>query len=226
MRALFWVLLAGNIIFFAMMQYGGWPSGGHEVQAQPVLHPDKIRLLDMREMQAEQTHEAAAPSLASVAAGAEKCFEWGEFSGTDLARATTALAALQLGDKLARREVEHIVGYWVYIPPLKDKVAVNQKIAQLKARGVQEYFVVTEAGEWHNAISLGVFKTQEAAQGFLESLRTKDVRSAQAGERTSKFKMTVFMLNELNPQAQEGLTAIQKEFAGSELKEVACALTR
>lgn len=224
MRALFWVLLAVNIIFFTVMQRGGWPSGDEQaVRAQPALHEDKIRLLDMRET---ATSVEAAPVPAPAGAHAAVCLEWGEFSGTDLARATAALSALQLGDKLGQREVEHNIGYWVYIPPLKDKVAVSQKIAQLKARGVQEYFVVTEAGDWHNAISLGVFKTQDAAQSFLGNLRTKGVVSAQAGERASKFKVTVFMLNGVDSGTESKLAAMQKDFAGSELKNVPCALTR
>jgi hypothetical protein len=220
MRALFWVLLVANIIFFTVMQRGGWPSGDEQaVRAQPALHEDKIRLLDMREM---ATGAEAAPASAMLA-HTGVCLEWGEFSGTDLARATAALSTLQLGDKLGQREVEHNIGYWVYIPPLKDKVAVGQKIAQLKARGVQEYFVVTESSDWHNAISLGVFKTQEAAQGFLANLRTKGVISAQAGERASKFKVTTFTLNGVDSGVESKLTALQKDFAGSELKNVPCA---
>lgn len=218
MRALFWVLLAGNIVFFTVMQRGGWPSGDEQAaRAQPALQEDKIQLLDMRGI-------ATSAEPAGMLAGT--CLEWGEFSGTDLARATAALATLQLGEKLGQREVEHSIGYWAYIPPLKDKAAVSQKILQLKARGIQEYFVVTEAGAWHNAISLGVFKTQEAAQGFLDSLRTKGVVSAQVGERASKFKVTVFTLNGVDSGVEGALMAMQKDFAGSELKNVSCALTR
>jgi hypothetical protein len=152
------------------------------------------------------------------------CMEWGEFSGADLARATAALSALQLGDKLSQRQVEYAIGYWVYIPPQKDKATVNQKVAQLKARGIEEYFVVPDAGPWLNAISLGVFRTQEAAQHFLDELRrTKDVRSAQIGERASKLKTTLFLLNGLDAKAAASIAEMQKDFAGSELKNVPCA---
>lgn len=226
MRALFWILLAGNIVFFTVMQRGGWPSGDEQAaRAQPALQEDKIQLLDMREI-ATSAEPALAAASAPAGTPAGACLEWGEFSGTDLARATAALATLQLGEKLGQREVEHSIGYWVYIPPLKDKAAASQKVLQLKARGVQEYFVVTEAGVWHNAISLGVFKTQEAAQGFLDSLRTKGVISAQVGERASKFKVTVFTLNGVDSGVEGTLAAMQKDFAGSELKNVSCALTR
>ena len=71
---------------------------------------------------------------------------------------------MQLGGKLSQRQVELDRGYWVYFPPLKNKEAVNRKIAELKALGINDYFVVQGPGHWQNAISLGVFKTGDAAQ--------------------------------------------------------------
>lgn len=232
MKILVWILLLANVVFFAVMQWGGGAllGDGQVAQAQPSLHEEKIRLLDQPQSAPVPVRSVPVPVASAVPASVPVvtkptnavCMEWGEFSGADLARAENALASLQLGDKLSQRQVEHTIGYWVYIPPLKDKAAVNQKIAQLKARGVAEYFVVQESGQWFNAISLGVFKTQEAAQKFTESLRAKDVRSAQIGERASKLKATVFVLNALDAAASSRLTALQKDFAGSELKSLSC----
>lgn len=239
MKALVWILLLVNVLFFAAMKWGGMLTADEQaVQAQPPLHEEKIGLLGAPQdkpaaalpASAPVAVPAPAPAPAPVevpvplaAMPAASCVEWGEFSGTDLARATSALAALQLGDKLSQREVEYAIGYWVYIPPQKDKASVNRKIAQLKARGVEEYFVVSEA-PWINAISLGVFRTREAAQHFLDELqRTKGVRSAQIGERASKLKATIFVLKGLEAATATRLAEMQKDFAGSELKDIACA---
>jgi len=232
MKVLFWILLAVNVILFAVMQWGGALLGdGQAVQAQPALHEEKIRLLDASQSAPVAAQPASAPVVAAVAASAPvavkpnnaaACMEWGDFSGRDLARASNALAGLQLGDKLGQRQIEHNIGYWVYIPPLKGKDAVSQKVAQLKARGVEEYFVVQEAGQWLNAISLGVFKTREAAQSYMESLQAKDVRSAQVGERASKLKATVFVLNGLDAATSSKLVTLQKDYPGTELKSVSC----
>lgn len=237
MRTLFWILLLGNVIFFAVMQWGRMSGDEQPAQAQSPLNAEKIRLADMPQS-APIALPASVPVSAPVAASAPvevtpnlrastrldmlACMEWGEFSGADLKRATAALGALRLGDRLKQRQVEQSIGYWVYIPPPKDKAAVAQKVAQLKARGIEEYFVVPDAGPWLHAISLGVFKTQEAAQSFLEDLRTKDVRSAQIGERASKLKMTIFVLNGLDSATEAKLTTMQKDFSGSELKKVSC----
>lgn len=239
MKALFWILLLGNVTFFAVMRWGGLLVADEQaVQAQPALHEQKIGLLSAPQGKPSAALPAPVPAAMPGSAPAEApaplmakpdvlCMEWGDFSGADLTRATAALSALQLGDKLSKRQVEYTIGYWIYIPPVKDKAAVNQKIAQLKARGINEYFIVPDAGPWLNAISLGVFRTQEAAQHFLDELRrTKDVRSAQIGERASKLKATIFVLNGLDAKAGADLAEIQKDFAGSELRNVPCALTR
>ncbi|MDO8465501.1 MAG: SPOR domain-containing protein [Gallionella sp.] len=231
MRTLFWILLLVNLVFFAMMQWGGrLTSGEQAVQAQPALYEDKISLLNASQSGSITALPAPASAATSVgdptqlAAKPENlCMEWGDFSGEDLARVTTALSALQLGEKSSQRQIEHNIGYWVYIPPIKDKAVLAQKIAQLKTRGVKEYFVVPEAGQWQNAISLGIFKTQEAAQNFFDDLRTKGVRSAKVGERASKLKATIFMLNGLDAATGAKLTEMQKDFAGSELKKIPCA---
>ena len=226
MRTLFWILLLGNIIFFAAMQWGGGLIADERLaQAQPALHEEQIRLLT-----APVTEPAEAPVMAAesmpfaIKSDTPVCLEWGDFSGADLTRATAALSALELGDKLSQYQVENAIGYWVYIPPLKNKAAVTQKIAQLKARGVEEYFIVSDAGPWLNAISLGVFKTREAAQNFLDDLQqTRDIRTAQIGERASKFKTTVFVLNGPDAATMAELTRMQQGFPGSTLRNVPCA---
>lgn len=242
MRTLFWILLLGNVVFFAVMQWGGLGADEQGPLAQSPLHAEKILLADVPHsapaaspavsvpapvpVATPEPVEAPPPSRVPAKPEALACMEWGDFSGADLKRATAALGALRLGDRLGQRQIEQNIGYWVYIPPLKDKAAVVQKIAQLKARGVEEYFVVPDAGPWLHAISLGVFKTQEAAQSFLEGLQARDVRSARIGERASKLKMTVFVLNGLDAPTEAKLMEMQKDFSGSELKKVTCALTR
>ncbi len=160
---------------------------------------------------------ATAPKVA-----AKTCMEWGEFSGTDLKRATQALDEMKLGDHLAQRTVEYTSGYWVYVPPLKNKAAVNRKIEQLKALGVEDYFVLHEKPRWLNVISLGVFKTEEAAKNYLASLKKKGVHTAKVGERKSKLKFTVFQLNQIDTEQSSKLSKLQKEYENSELKMVAC----
>ena len=215
MKWIFWLLLLVSLLFFVFMQWGGaWTGDSKNLQSQPQLDAEKIMLL----------RTPPAPSLVTQSAvpATDACMEWSEFSGNDLTRATAALDALNLGDRLTQRQVEHASGYWVYIPPLKTRAEADNKVAQLKALGVEEYFIVQEAGKWRNAISLGVFKTEDAAHKFLESLKGKGVKSATSGERMSKFTLTVFVLKNPDAETSAKVVALQNEFAGSELKAAAC----
>jgi len=147
--------------------------------------------------------------------------EWGEFSGTDLTHSGSSLSALKLNTRLTRRTVEYASGYWVYMPPLKNKTAVNRKIAQIRALGVKEFYVVQEPPKLVNVISLGVFKTSEAAKNFLVSLHKKGVRTAMVGERKRKLKFTVYQLRNLDPVAVVRLPAPQKEHPYTDLNTIA-----
>lgn len=218
MKVWFWIVLAANVLLLGLM-YSGVLDGRSAVVAQAPLNEQKIQILNSADMQAATAPVAPDPATPVATAN---CLEWSDFSGTDLKRANEALAMLKLGGKLSQREIEYNIGYWVYIPPLKDKAAVNSKIAQLKARGVEEYFVVQEAGEWQHAISLGVFKSAEAAQKFLDSLVARDVHTAKMGERASKLKAIVFVFNGVDGTVVDRLNELKKDFPSAELKKVAC----
>jgi hypothetical protein len=242
-------LLLANLALFGWMHWGAALTVDAEAGAvQAALNPDKIKLLDTLPASAVASASGATSgmtlALSSVSAPAVSapvpapvvtqpaavnappklsCAEWGEFSGADLARAQQELSELKLGDRLTQRMLEQDHGYWVYIPPLKRRTAVEKKIAQLKERGVKDYFVVQEKGKWLNAISLGVFKTEAAAQKYLDTLQAQDVRSAQLGERKSKLKFTVFAIKGVDSPAVDRLNALQKGFPDSELKVSACS---
>ncbi len=211
-------LLLANALLFAYIQWGStWLNDVNKLQALPALHAEK-----MPTVSAPLATVASAKAPTTAAPIALSCWEWSDFSGRDLQDANAALANLNLGNKLSQRPIEYNSGFWVYIPPLKDRAAVAQKVAQLKARGVAEYFVVQEAGEWLHAISLGVFKTEDTAKKYLATLKEQGVNSAKLGERASKLKATVFIFTQLDDALVEQLKTLQKDFASSELKSVAC----
>lgn len=229
---IFVFLVVINLIFFAVMQWGGAlfvDSNSPPMQA--ALNAEKIKIISQIVESSPIAVSAAVAALpvpalpaASKAPSTAKqsCMEWGEFSGADLQRAEKALAELSLADKLRRRQVDYVSGYWVYIAAMKTRAQADQKIAQLKERGVSDYFVIQEVGAWQNAISLGVFKTEEAAKKYLAKLQQQGVRSASIGERISKLKYTVFILSHLDAGLSSQVTALHKNFVDSELKSVSC----
>ncbi len=61
---------------------------------------------------------------------------------------------------------------------------------------------------------------------FCMTCNTKGVHSAKVGERASKLKATIFMLDKVDAATVAKLTAMQSDFPGSELTNVPCGLTR
>lgn len=220
MRTFFFMLLLANAAFFAY----SWTGGGGEanVDAQIVgqqLNPGKVRLLAPEQVSALTRKPDASKPEAQISAGA--CLEWGALLGADAARAAQALEPLGLGARLTQRKLEEVSAYWVFIPPLANRQAATQKAGELKRMGVDDYFVVPDDPKWRNAISLGVFKTEDAAKVRLEALRAKGVKSANSGPREMQLSKTYFQVREANATLSARLNELKQGFAGTEVHECA-----
>lgn len=218
------VLLLANVLFFSFMNWGSTLlDDAGTVGVQPEIRPSSMTLANPPTSNpVPSTPMPPASKLASeltpVTSEPLQCVEWGEFSGAMQSRAQALLAELHLGARLTQRVVEYDSGFWVFMPPLKNHAEVQRKIEQLKKRGVKEYFVVQEESEWANAISLGVFKSEDSARKLLADLRQKGVHSAKMGERKSHLKFIVFLAKEMEPPLVDKFRAFQQELPDSELK--------
>jgi len=227
MRALFLLLVLANLLFFAYAQVAREGAGAESQISQLQMAPDRIRLLKAAGQAPADKPKAPGKAIPpapprSAAAMPVACLEWGVFAGPDVARAEAALVRLELPDGQIDRALADAGGYWVYMPPLKTKPEIDRKIGELKALGVTEFFVVQDAGKWRNAISLGIFRTDEAAQAFLAKLKERGVRSAVAARRENFLKQVAFYVREPGEATVARLTLIQQEFPGSEIKAGPC----
>lgn len=215
MRLLFFILLLANGLFFAYAWFGpgAQASGDARIIGQQ-LNPQKIRLLAPDQVSALM-RKSEPPKLART------CFEWGAFAGADAARAEQALEPLALGTKLTQRRQEDAAGFWVYVPPLASRQSATQKAGEFKRLGVDDYFIVPDDPKWRNAISLGIFKTEEAAKARLAALRAKGVKSAIAGARESQAGKIYFQVREADPALAAKLNALKLGFPGSDVRECA-----
>ncbi|HEX9686200.1 MAG TPA: SPOR domain-containing protein [Burkholderiales bacterium] len=231
MRAFFLLLVLVNLAFFAYGRVALEGGGSESRIPQLQVAPESIKLLQTTERvpagKPQATGKAVAPESPKTATAAPgSCLEWGNFAGTDVARAEVALTRLQLAPESIERAVVDAGGYWVYMPPLRSKNEVDRKVRELREFGVTEFFVVQDAGQWRNAISLGIFRTDEAAQAFLAGLRRRGVRSAVVGRRDNFLKQVVFYLREPSEATIAQLTALQEEFPGSEIRAATCPLAQ
>jgi len=224
MRALFLLLVLANLMFFAYVQVA---SEGASIESQIAalqINPERIRLLSQGGGPAAEAGRQAGQSIPPVLAARAPvaCLEWSNLGGPDVARAENALEKLGIEPARIERIVADADGYWVHMPPVDNKAEVDRKIGELKALGVQEFFVVQEAGEWRNAISLGIFRSDEAANVFLASLRQRGVRSAVVSRRERLLKQVMFYMREPDEALVAKLAEIQRNYPGTTIKAAPC----
>lgn len=210
MRTLFFVLALANALFLA---YAWFSSGAQTGDARIIhqqLNPEKIRLLQPTQASALM-RGTAPPKVAAV------CLEWGAFTGDDVARAQKALEPLALGAKLTQRTQQDASGYWVYMPPLGNRKAAAEKASELKHLGVQDFYIVSDDTKWRYAISLGVFKTEDAAKAHLKALRAQGVRTAIVGAHETKTVKVYYDVHDADPALAAKLKQLKQSFSGSEL---------
>lgn len=207
MRLLLILLLVLNALAFAAIQ--GWlgsvPPQGEPERLGNQLHPERIRFATdsavglpvpsaNRDMLPGTPSELASttPAPDGITAGQadgpaptaeQQCVAWNGL-GTD--EANRLLARLQAAAIDARQiGVDTPHSWWVRVPPQGGKEQAERKVKELKALGVSDFFIVQDAGPNQFAISLGLFKTEAAANQQLTQLRNKGVRSASVAPRMS-----------------------------------------
>src|SRR6266516_798741 len=92
-------------------------------------------------------------------------------------------------------------------------------VAELKKLGVEDFYIVQEDSKFRFAISLGVFKTEEAARSRLAELRKKGVRTARVDPRETSVQKVYFSVREVPEALLSRLNDLRQSFAGSELKD-------
>ena len=211
MKALFFVMLAANLALAAFVYVrDNLPNPDAQILSQQ-LNAEQIRIVPPRP-QPPPTAVAAAPAPGV-------CVEWGNFAAAESTRAQAALEAIALGPRSQKIDVPVTTSYWIFIPPLKSKADMDRKAGELRALGVNVYALILEPGRWRYAISLGVFRTEDAARRYLALLRGKAVRSAQLGEREQRITQNAFVIRD--PTAAQ-LASLRADYPGTELRTVDC----
>ena len=216
MRALFLLLLLANLALYAWSRYGVPAAADPALQSRPV-EPDKLKVIAPERL--PPPAPAAKKPVAVPVPVATSCLEWGSFTVADAPRAEQALEPLGLGARLAQRRTEETAAWWVFMPPQGNRQAALRKAAELKALGIDEYFIVQEEGEHRWALSLGVFRSEEAAQARLAALRTAGVRTAQVGRRETVVPKIWLQVKGVDAPLHARLKEIARQIDGSELKE-------
>ena len=211
MRTLFLLLLFANVAFFAWARYVAPPeSAADPAPLSRQLEPEKLRIIAARDL--------PPPTPPKPPVVPTKCLEWGSFTLADAPSAEQRLEPLALGARLAQRRTEETAGWWVFIAPQANRPAALKKAAELKALGIEDYFIVQEEGANRWALSLGVFRSEDSAQARLAALRQQGVRSAQVGARETLVPKIWLQVKSVDAPLEAKLKEIALQIDGSELQ--------
>ena len=172
---------------------------------------DKLRLLPV--LPDKPAPNAAADDAAKSAQAA--CVEWASISVDDFPRARTLVAALALpAGRLVERRIEGPTQFWVFIPPGANPAAT---VARLKEAGLTDVALQPD-----NAVSLGLYNSEDGAMRALGQVQVKGVGEARIGPRSLRLKGMALMVREASPEVVSKLGEFKDQFAGSTVHPVAC----
>lgn len=170
---IFLTLMLANIVYFGWSFISESQTPAQALSAPIVQEGARVMLL-----QEQKTHASTltqplvehsglvedAPVVPERVAAQLQCFFVGPFASMAVAEQfAERMQGKGLQFRVDQRKAEG-KDYWVYVPPFITRAKADERLAELRAKGV-ESFIVSE-GSFANAISLGHFTKKELAQAF------------------------------------------------------------
>ncbi len=224
MRVFLLLLILGNLAYFAWTQFFAQQGSSERQLVEQQINRDAIRLLGPAQVAAltvSRKDPAKEPDKEPVkdAGKVQACLEWGVLNAADVAKAEEALASLSLDKRPVQRRVDDAARFWVFMPPQPTRAAAQDKSGELRRLGVQEFIIIQDEPKDRFTISLGVFRSEEAAKKRLDDLRAQGVRTARVGPRDTAVQRVYFQLQNVSEAQSARLDVIRQGFAGSEVNE-------
>lgn len=223
LKFIFWSLLAVNAALFAYGRgYLGHFSGNEREPERLLnqLNADKLTIIPAEKANAVNAASATATAATEAAPEVQACLEIGSFALADGRRFESQLETLKLGDRQSRHNLpgNEVSGYIVHIPPQGSKEGADKKAGELRALGVTNYFVMSDNSPLRWGISLGVFKTEGAAQNQLAALMKQGVRSARITPRMSGSKLLAYQFRDVDAALKTKLEKIRAGFPNADVR--------
>jgi len=240
LKLFFWLLLTGNVALFATQSgyFSASTPERHEPQRQgeqlqpqalTILPPNSAKLIEpATATQAEPGNSASADAKTSAPPEPKvdtiACTEIGNFNGVEARKFDAQLAALNLKVKPTTASIQEIASHMVYIPSQESKDGADRKAAELRRLGIQDFYVIPDSQPnpaLHWAISLGVFKTEEAAKAYIGQLIPRGVRSARIMARTLSTSKQAYQWHNIDASTKAVLDELKDKFPAQEMRNCA-----
>ncbi|MBD8628815.1 SPOR domain-containing protein [Oxalobacteraceae sp. CFBP 8753] len=239
LKFVFWVLLGANGVLLA---YGqgllGQPADAAREPARLKNQLSPERMQQLTPVQARQAAASAAPApQAEVAAPLPEpapapapvpvpvpvardlvaCVQAGPFSTADARRFEARVARLGLAPRQSRIEIpfQEVTSRLVYLPPNGGREGAQRRVAELKERGVTNFFIMqNDTSPLRYAISLGVFKSDGAAQKLVADLQRQGVRGVRIMPRGPQVTRAGYQYRQIDAAERDRLSGIADNYSG------------
>lgn len=222
LKFLFWSLLLANAALFAYGQgyLGSFKASEREpARMKNQLAPERIALVPA--VQAEAAAVALrqpAPAPVAVAATVA-CTELGNFDAAAARRFEAQAQELGLADKQTRINVPvtQVTQYVVHIAPQGSREAAERRAAELAARGVTNYYIMPDSAlRW--GISLGVFKSEAAAQSLRNALVRQKIDGVKITGRGPTVNEVAYQFRGIDAATREQLAELEKRYRDIDIR--------
>ena len=201
------LLLGFNLgIFDRLVDFKLEKHEPHRMKAEKNV--DKLKLLTASAAQdlAEASAKKAEPPIA--------CFEIGNFTLADAKNFEERLKHLSIGERVTRQELSESASNMVYLPSQGNKDAADKKAAAIKKMGVSDAYVIQDGSALKWGVSLGVFKTMEAAKTHVANLAKKGIKDAKIAPRQVSATKMFYQLFEISKEEKKLVDQIREQFSG------------
>lgn len=156
-----------------------------------------------------------APTVQLIA-----CVQAGPFSTADARRFESRINRLDLAARASRVDTpfQEVTSRLVYLPPNGGREGAQRRAAELKERGVANFFIMQGDSPLRYAISLGVFKTDGAAQKLAADLGRQGVRGVRILPRGPQTTRTAFQFRRIDAGARTRIAGIADDFSGAAVR--------
>jgi hypothetical protein len=240
LKFVFWALLGANGVLLAYGEglLGQSPDAAREpARLKNQLAPERMQQLTPTQArqaaasaapvpQAEvaaplpEPTPAPAPVPAPVARDLVACVQAGPFSTADARRFEARVARLGLTPRQSRIEMpyQEVTSRLVYLPPNGGREGAQRRVAELRERGVTNFFIMqNDTSPLRYAISLGVFKSDGAAQKLVADLQRQGVRGVRILPRGPQVTRAGYQYRQIEAGERDRLTGIADNYNGVEV---------
>jgi hypothetical protein len=113
---------------------------------------------------------------------------------------------------------QEVSSHLVYVPSQGSKEAADRKAAELRSLGVTNFFIISGDSPYKWGISLGLFKSESAAQTMLASLSKQGVRSARIAPRGPMGTRTVYQFRGIDQATRAKIVEIADRYDSADVK--------